>query len=70
MITVSSAMQQENIKKLLESIENEAITYKFKEKKGIQLIFKITGDKDAAIRLAKDAIKAEEWGKVLYFNVA
>jgi chorismate mutase len=70
MITVSSAMQQENIKKLLESIENEAITYKFKEKKGIQLIFEITGDKDAAIRLAKDAIKAEEWGKVLYFNVA
>jgi chorismate mutase len=70
MITVSSAMQQENIKKLLESIENEAITYKFKEKKGIQLIFEITGDKDAAIRLAKDAIKAEKWGKVLYFNVA
>ena len=69
MITVNSAMQQENIKTLLEGIEEEGVTFSFKEKKGIQLIFKITGEKEQAIRKAKDAIKGTDWGKVLYFNV-
>lgn len=34
MITINSAMQQDNIKQLLEAINEEDITYKFKEKKG------------------------------------
>lgn len=33
MITVNSAMQQENIKTLLEGIEEEGVTFSFKEKK-------------------------------------
>lgn len=69
MITINSAMQQDNIKELLEGLNNEEITYKFKEKKGIQLIFYITGDKEQAVRLAKDTIKGTPWGHVLYFNV-
>jgi hypothetical protein len=69
MITINSAMQQENIKALLAAIDQDGITYTFKEKKGIALFFGVTGDKEAAIRLAKDAIKAEDWGRVLYFNV-
>ncbi|KAF1303477.1 hypothetical protein IV487_09330 [Enterococcus saccharolyticus] len=69
MITINSAMQQENIKAVLEAIDQDGITYSFKEKKGIALVFDITGDKEQAIRIAKEAIKAEEWGKVLYFNV-
>ena len=69
MITINSAMQQENIKQLLEAINEDEITYRFKEKKGIQLIFDITGDRDLAIRKAKDSIKATDWGHVLYFNV-
>lgn len=69
MITINSAMQQENIKALLAAIDQDGITYTFKDKKGIALIFDVTGDKEAAIRLAKEAIKAEDWGRVLYFNV-
>lgn len=69
MIIINSAMKQDNIKELLESLEYEEITYKFKEKKGIQLIFEITGDKEQAIRVAKDTIKSTDWGHVLYFNV-
>ncbi|MDH6364464.1 hypothetical protein M2139_001397 [Enterococcus sp. PF1-24] len=70
MITVNSAMQGDNIIALLEGLTEGEISYKFKEKKGIQLIFEITGDKDQAIRLAKDSIKATDWGRILFFNVA
>ncbi|EPH60913.1 hypothetical protein D931_02904 [Enterococcus faecium 13.SD.W.09] len=70
MIIVNSAMQQDNIKALLESLTEGEIKYTFKEKKGIQLIFETTAeDKEKAAKLAKDAIKITDWGRVLYFNV-
>lgn len=69
MIIVNSAMQQENIKDLLGAIDQDGITFSFKEKKGIQLVFEATGDKEKALRLAKDSIKGTDWGRVLYFNV-
>ncbi|WP_429967098.1 hypothetical protein [Enterococcus sp. AZ173] len=70
MIIVNSAMQQDNIKALLESLTEGEIKYNFKEKKGIQLIFETTAeDKEKAAKLAKDAIKNTDWGRVLYFNV-
>ena len=70
MIIVNSAMQQDNIKTLLESLSEDEIKYTFKEKKGIQLIFETTAeDKEKAAKLAKDAIKNTDWGRVLYFNV-
>ena len=70
MIIVNSAMQQDNIKTLLESLSEGEIKYTFKEKKGIQLIFETTADdNEKAVKLAKDAIKNTDWGRVLYFNV-
>ncbi|MCX4169566.1 hypothetical protein [Enterococcus casseliflavus] len=70
MIIVNSAMQQDNIKTLLESLSEDEIKYTFKEKKGIQLIFETTADdNEKAVKLAKDAIKNTDWGRVLYFNV-
>lgn len=69
MIIINSAMQQENIKQLLEGLNEEGISYTLKKKKEIQLIFEITGNCDLAKRKAKDAIKATDWGHVLYFNV-
>lgn len=70
MIIVNSAIQQDNIKTLLESLSEDEIKYTFKEKKGIQLIFETTADdKEKAVKLAKDAIKNTDWGRVLYFNV-
>ena len=60
MIIVNSAMQQDNIKALLESLSEDEI----------QLIFETTADdKEKAVKLAKDAIKNTDWGRVLYFNV-
>lgn len=69
MIIINSAMQQDNIKNLLAGIDQDGISFTFKEKRGIQLVFEATGDKERAVRLAKDSIKATDWGKVLYYNV-
>lgn len=69
MLIINSAMQQENIKELLGGVDQDGITYTFKEKKGIQLIFDYTGDGDTAARLAKELIKGTDWGHILYFNV-
>ena len=68
MIGISSAMQQEAIKELLEGYNEGEFTYTFKEKQGIKLIFDVTGDATAAAKLAKDLIKAQPWGSVLYFQ--
>ncbi len=68
MIGISSAMQQEDIKKLLEGYTGDDFSYTFKDKKGIQLRFEVTGDPDAAAKKAKAMIKAEPWGSILYFQ--
>lgn len=68
MITIASAMQQEEIKALLESFNEEGITFTFKGKKGIKLAFEVTGDASTAAQKAKELIKAQPWGSVLYFQ--
>lgn len=68
MIAISSAMQQDNIKELLSSYNGDDFTFTFKEKKGIQLIFNVTGDAEQAAIKAKELIKKESWGNILYFQ--
>ncbi|MEI5991323.1 hypothetical protein [Enterococcus crotali] len=70
MITIASAMQQEEIKNLLENYDGGDFTYTFKEKKGIKLAFDVTGDKEEAAKKAKEIIKAQPWGGVLFFQAA
>ncbi|GGC98954.1 hypothetical protein [Enterococcus wangshanyuanii] len=70
MITIASAMQQEEIKALLESYDGGDFTYKFSQKQGIKLVFEVTGDKEEAAKKAKELIKAQPWGGVLYFQAA
>lgn len=70
MITIASAMQQDSIKDLLEGYSEGDFTYTFKEKQGIKLVFDVTGDSSAAADKAKQLIKAESWGSVLYFQAA
>ena len=68
MITVNVAMQQDKIIELLEEL-NEGITYTYKEKKGIKLFFEVEGaDAETAAKLAKESIKAQPWGGVLFFQ--
>ncbi|MEG0285006.1 MAG: hypothetical protein RR494_02815 [Vagococcus sp.] len=69
MIEISSGMQQDAIKELLDGKELEGVTFGFESKQGIKLIFNTnTDDNDAAAKIAKEAIKNETWGKVLYFQ--
>ncbi|WP_165003160.1 MULTISPECIES: hypothetical protein [unclassified Enterococcus] len=71
MISIASAMQQEAIKELLEGYNEEGITFTFKEKQGIKMLFDTTAeDPEAAARKAKELIKAQPWGTVLYFQAA
>lgn len=67
MISIASAMHQDKIKEILKEYEGE-FTYTFKEKKGIKLFFEVTGDPTAAANKAKELIKAEPWGSILYFQ--
>lgn len=70
MIEITSAMQQEQIKELFDNKEVEGMTFKFESKQGIKLLFSVDAeDKEAAAKIAKEAIKSETWGKVLYFQV-
>ncbi|EOL48954.1 hypothetical protein RV11_GL002225 [Enterococcus phoeniculicola] len=71
MISIASAMQQEAIKELLEAYNEDGVTFTFKEKQGIKLFFETSADdKDAAAKKAKELIKAEPWGSVLFFQAA
>ncbi|MGM0123717.1 hypothetical protein IGI37_001090 [Enterococcus sp. AZ194] len=71
MISIASAMQQDAIKDLLEAYNEEGISFTFKEKQGIKLIFETTAaDKAEAAKKAKELIKAEPWGSVLFFQAA
>lgn len=69
MIEINSALSQDQIIDLLNNYNEEGLTFNFKEKKGIKLIFETNGeDLEVAAKAAKTAIKAEPWGSVLYFN--
>lgn len=68
MITIASAMQQEEIKSLLENYDGGEFTYTFTKKQGIKLFFDVTGDPEAAAKKAKEEIKAQPWGSVLFFQ--
>lgn len=69
MISIASAMQQDAIKELLEGYNEDGMSFTFKEKQGIKLIFTTTAsDSEAAVKKAKELIKAQPWGSVLYFQ--
>ena len=67
MITIASAMQQDEIKELLEGYNEEGMTFTFKEKQGIKLFFE-TSAEDPEVAAKKELIKAQPWGTVLYFQ--
>jgi len=63
-IAINLALQQDKVIALLE--DNG---YTFTEKKGIKLFFDTPEGLEAADKKAKELIKAEPWGTVLFFNV-
>ena len=42
--------------------------FTFKEKNGIKLFFEVEGDPETAAQVAKQLIKEQPWGSVLYFQ--
>lgn len=69
MIKISSAVRQDEIIELLNSYEEEDVSFTFSKKEGIALFFETTAtDLEVAARLAKDHIKAQDWGSILYFQ--
>ena len=48
MISIASAMKQEEIITLLEAYQGENETFTFKEKNGIKLFFEVEGDPETA----------------------
>ncbi len=68
MITISSPMQQDNIKELLSNYREGDVTFTFSKKEGIKLFFEFTGNPAEAAIKAKELIKNTTWGKVLYFQ--
>ncbi|HCS93626.1 MAG TPA: hypothetical protein DIW15_02810 [Bavariicoccus seileri] len=69
MIVLKAPIQQDQIIALLEASTAENATFTFKEKKGLNLYFDVTGvDAAKGAKLAKQIVKAEPWGAVLYFQ--
>ena len=69
MIKISSAVRQDEIIELLNSYEEDDISFSFSKKEGIALFFETNAeDLEVAARLAKDHIKAQPWGSILYFQ--
>lgn len=69
MIEISSAVQQDKIIELLNHYQKDGVQFSFIEKQGINLYFDTNmDDLEKAAKLAKQLIKAQSWGSVLYLR--
>lgn len=69
-IMVQTPLKNREIQELLDGKEIGGTSFAFVEKKGIALVFEVSGtDSDSACTVAKQAIKGTDWGKILYFSV-
>ncbi|MBC2021342.1 hypothetical protein HCA81_09810 [Listeria booriae] len=70
MIVISSPMKRDFFVETLEKYNENDVTFKKVDEKGIKLYFETTAeDEEAAVRIAKDVMKATDIGAVLYFQV-
>lgn len=69
MIRISSPLRQDEIIELLNAYTDGDVSFTFKEKKGIALLFETNADDlEKAAKLAKAHIKEQSWGSVLSFQ--
>lgn len=69
-IIISAPLKRNEIVSLLTSYTENNISFKLVKSTGLKLEFEVEGiDGEAALSLAKDMIKATDFGKVLYFTV-
>jgi len=63
----------DKIKDLLDNKTIDGASFAFTGKKGMDMMFNVSGDavgKDDAVSIVKKAIKSTEFGKGIYFSVA
>ncbi|BDZ32269.1 hypothetical protein RA086_13555 [Lactiplantibacillus sp. WILCCON 0030] len=71
MIFVNSPLMQDKIIDLLNNYNEDGVTFEFVEKQGMKLRFKTSSDDpEAAAKLAKSAIKGQDWGTAIFFQAA
>ncbi len=69
-IVIQAPMKGDEMRALLDGYTQDGGTFSFVEKSGLRLVFEVEGmDAAQACSAAKQAIKATDWGKVLYFSV-
>lgn len=69
MIELNAPIQQDKIIEFVDGLDIEGMTFTFKEKKGLKLLFETNAeDVEVAARAVREAIKAQPWGSVLYFQ--
>ena len=71
-VIIKTPIMHDKIKELLDGGVFDGVVFSYVEKKGISLVFQVSGDNietvDAAA-IAKKAIKSTEYGKGIYFSV-
>lgn len=71
-IIVKAPLMADKIKELLDGGEFDGISFRYKEKKGMEMTFTVSGENaessDAAA-IAKSAIRSTSYGKGIYFSV-
>jgi len=66
MIAINMPLQGDKVVELLNAQDGQ---FTFVEKKGMKYFFETTiEDKTAAARMARELIKKQPWGSVLYFQ--
>ena len=71
-VVIRTPLMQDKIKELLDGGVFEGVVFSFVEKKGIDLIFSVSGDNAETmdvVAIAKKAIKSTEYGRGIYFSV-
>lgn len=71
-LVVNSALYQDKLINFLDGYDQDGITLKFIEKKGLKLIFDFTGVEPGydGQSVMKKIIRSQDWAKTLYFSIS
>lgn len=72
-VIIKSPLMQDRIKALLDGGTFGGVSFSFAEKRGMEMVFRASGDNAGEadlVAVAKSAIKASDFGKGIMFSVA
>ena len=69
-VIIRAPMKGDEIAALLDGYSEGGTTFTFEKRDGISLTFDVAGDSATDVcAMAKGAIKATPWGKILYYSI-